>query len=77
MGVGCVLCVLFCTGTPFLCWIEIFGLGWVGLGWVLFCLYGNPFRVELDWDLGSWVVLLFFFFDLSLCYLLCKKWESV
>ncbi len=48
MGVGCVLCVLFCTGTPFLCWIEIFGLGWVGLGWVLFCLYGNPFRVELD-----------------------------
>jgi len=73
VGVGCVLCVLllFCyvlyvNPIFVLSWIEIFGLGRVGLDWVLFCLYGNPFRVELDCDLGSWVEL-FFFFDLSLC----------
>jgi hypothetical protein len=41
----------FCMETPFfvLSWIEIFGVGWVDLEWVLFYLYGlNQFRVELD-----------------------------
>ncbi len=73
-GAFCFDFVMFCIETPFfvLSWIEIFGVGWVDLEWVLFCLYGlNQFRVELDWDLGSWVVL-FFFLDL-LCVSCCAR----
>ncbi len=42
---GCVLCVLFCY---VFVWEPHFCVELDFLEWVLFCLYGNPFRVELD-----------------------------